>query len=224
MNCTDAIRDRLIEEHQYLCKRGARKFLRQGVERSDLEQVAAIGLIKAADRFDRAQGTPFAAYAWVLVLGELMHYVRDSERVLRAPRKLRDLERRWLAGERELWTILGREPSDGEIARHLGLSAGEHREVRRYRSFGEVLSMEALRPCEQRSLSYTIDADFERVAIELGFSILSPVEREVLREIYERDTPIGEIAVRLGYSRRHITRLHKSALKKLEPLARPVSA
>ncbi len=39
--------DGLIVGYQYLCRRGAKKFLRTGLERSDLEQVAAIGLIKA---------------------------------------------------------------------------------------------------------------------------------------------------------------------------------
>jgi RNA polymerase sigma-B factor len=224
MNSKGSARERLIEEHTYLCKRGARKFLRAGIERSDLEQVAAIGLIKAADRFDPAQGTPFAGYAWTLVLGELMHYVRDSERMLRAPRRLRELERRWLVAERELRVMLGREPADGEIARYLGMSDEERKELCRYRNCGDVLSMEALRPQEQRALSYTIDAEFERVALELGFSRLNRVERTILRLIYELDIPVVEIAARLGYSRRHVTRLHKGALEKLAPFARLASA
>jgi RNA polymerase sigma-B factor len=224
MSFANGVREQMIADHHYLCRRAARKFLRNGVERNDLEQVAAIGLIKAVDRFDPAQGTPFTAYAWTLVLGELMHYVRDCERVLRAPRRLRELERRWLAGERELWTILGKEPSDGEIAQYVGLSVAEQSEVRRYRRCGEVLSVDALRPYEQRALSYTIDTEFERVALESGFKRLSPIERAILKEIYERDTPIVEIASRLGYSRRHVTRLHKAALQKLASFARLASA
>ena len=90
--------------------------MRRGLDRADLEQVAAIGLIKAVDRYDPAQAAPFEAYAWLLVLGELMHYVRDSERFVRAPRGLRDLERRWSAAERELWPRLGREPTESDVA------------------------------------------------------------------------------------------------------------
>ena len=217
-------RDRTIRQYRYLCTRGARKFMRDGIDRRDLEQVAAIGLIKATDRFDPNVGTPFEAYAWMLVLGELMHYVRDSERVVRAPRRVRELERRCSAAERELLARLGREPKPHELASHLGVGEGEFREIMRYREEGVPLSVEALRPYEQLSLSYTIDNDLDRVLIESGLEHLSAVEREILREIYENETPVGEIAERLGYSRRHITRLHRGALQKLRPHARPISA
>ena len=80
-------RERLVAQYWYLCRRAARRFMRRGLDRADLEQTGAIGLIKAVDRFDPEQRAPFEAYAWLLVVGELMHYVRDSERVLRAPRE-----------------------------------------------------------------------------------------------------------------------------------------
>jgi RNA polymerase sigma-B factor len=208
-------RDSVIEGHHYLCMRAARKFVRDGIERADLEQIAAIGLIKAADRYEPEQGTPFEAYAWVLILGELMHYVRDAERMLRAPRRVREMDRRWSRAERELWALLGREPRGSEIVRLLGASAQDEAEVFRYREARSTVSMDALRPCEQQVLSYTIDRQLDRVMIESGLHHLSPVEREILVEIYERDTPIIEIATRLGYSRRHIARLHREALKKL---------
>ena len=136
-------RDAAIEEHRYLCRRAARRFVRPSLDRADLEQVAAIGLIKAVDRYDRAQATPFEAYAWLLILGELMHYVRDGERILRAPRRIRDLERRWVAAERELWSILGREPREADVARYVNATPAERRDVRDYRVSGRVVSFEA---------------------------------------------------------------------------------
>jgi RNA polymerase sigma-B factor len=224
MIALDSDREQTIHRYRYLCTRAARKFMRDGVDRRDLEQVAAIGLIKATDRFDPNLGTPFEAYAWMFVLGELMHYVRDSERVVRAPRRVRELERRCSCAERELWAKLGREPKAHELAAHLGVPDDEFREMQRYRDEGFLLSVDALRPFEQLSLSYTIDKHLDRVVIESGLEQLSTVEREILREIYENDTPVGEIAQRLGYSRRHITRLHRGALQKLKPHARPISA
>jgi RNA polymerase sigma-B factor len=224
VSAVKASREAIIEGHHYLCARAARKFFRDGVERADLEQIAAIGLIKAADRYDEAQGTPFEAYAWVLILGELMHYVRDTERILRAPRKIRDLERRWSVAERELWSVLAREPRASEVANFLGLTAEEEREVQRYRQARAVLSMDALHPHEHQMPSYTIDRQLDRLMLESSMSGLSSVEREILIEIYQRDTPVQEIAQRLGYSRRHIARMHKEALKKLSPSTSPISA
>lgn len=212
-------RESLIADYRYLCARAARKFLRSSSDRNDLEQVAAIGLIKAADRYDVAQGAPFEAYAWVLILGELMHYVRDSERPMRVPRRLRELERRWSLAERDLWMELNREPSENEVAHRLNLSKRARDEFSRYRQCGSVLSMDGLRPNEQRALSYTIDEQLDRLGLESELAQLTQNERDVLVEIYERDTPVVEIAERLGYSRRHVTRLHRSALAKLAPLA-----
>lgn len=208
-------RERTIHEHRHLCTRGARKFLRDGIDRRDLEQVAAIGLIKAADRFDPNLGTPFEAYAWTFVLGELMHYVRDVERTIRVPRRLREFERRCARAERELALHLGRQPEVADVARYLGVPEEAVREVACFREASAPLSVEALRPFEHLALSYTIDRHLDRVTIENGLDALSCVEREILHAIYEHDTPINEIAKALGYSRRHITRLHHAALEKL---------
>lgn len=215
-------RDAVIEEHGYLCSRAAKKFIRDGIDRRDLEQVAAIGLIKAVDRFDAAQGTPFEAYAWVLILGELMHHVRDHERFVRAPRRIRELERKWLSAERELLVLLGREPSETEIADFIGCNAEERGEVQRYRSSSSVVSVDALRPFEHRHLAYTMEHQVERIAIDEIIDRLPPVEREIVREIYQKGTPLIALAEQLGYSRRHVTRLHRSALKKLSPFTRPL--
>ena len=117
---------------------------------ADLEQVGAIGLIKAVDRYDAAQTAPFEAYAWLLVLGELMHHVRDGERILRAPRRVRDLERRWVDAERKLWVLLGREPREEDVASYVNATPAQRREVRDYRASGRVVSFELVSLAEQR--------------------------------------------------------------------------
>lgn len=214
-------REDLIEDHHYLCIRAARKFIRSGVDFGDLVQIGAVGLIKAADRFDAGAGTPFGGYAWVLILGELMHYVRDSERMLRAPRRLRELSSRWHQAELELLELLGREATEDETAKYLGATPEEQTEVQRYRRTDLTVSVDALKPHEQRALSYTIDSQLDRVVIDEALSSLSAIEREILVEIYERDTPVKSLAERLGYSRRHISRLHRGALKKISRHACP---
>jgi RNA polymerase sigma-B factor len=208
-------REQAISDHWYLCRRAARRFLRPGLERCDLEQVAAIGLIKAADRYDRSQTTPFEAYAWVLVLGELMHYVRDGERLLRAPRRIRDLERRWTAAERELRTTLGREPLGHDVAGWLNATPAQEREIYEYRASGHVLSYEALTPSDQLPSAVGFDQLLDRMTVDRALQQLPPVEREIVKGIHLDGITVGELAKRLGYSRRHLTRLHKSAMTRL---------
>jgi len=50
------------------------------MERGDLEQVAAVALIKACDRYDGSLPTPFEAYAWISIVGELMNHLRARKR------------------------------------------------------------------------------------------------------------------------------------------------
>ncbi|HEY2475040.1 MAG TPA: sigma-70 family RNA polymerase sigma factor [Candidatus Cybelea sp.] len=209
-------RERLVAEYWYLCRRGAHRFMRRGLDRADLEQIAAIGLIKAADRYDCAQAAPFEAYAWLLVLGELMHYVRDSERFVRAPRSTRDLERRWSVAERELWPRLGREPTENDIAAAIGATPEEIREVRAYRASSHVISFEALAGAERRPARSDIDEVVDRLTVERILAALSPLQRQIVRAIHLDGVTVVELARRLGYSRRHLTRLHRIALQRLK--------
>lgn len=217
-------RDDAVSRYHYLCVRAARRFLRPGLDRADLEQVAAIGLIKAADRFNPESRTPFEAYAWLLMIGELMHYVRDCERVLRAPRRVQVLERRWLAAERELWARCGREPSYGEIVAIVGASAVDCRELRQYRAACHVIPFDALKPYDQHALAYTMEDELDRISMDSVFARFSPLEQTILREIYELDTSMSDLAAKLGYSRRHVARLHRQTLRKLAMMVRPAES
>lgn len=214
-------RDDVVSRYRYLCVRAARKFVRPGLDRADLEQVAAIGLIKATDRFDPESPTPFEAYAWLLMIGELMHYVRDSERMLRAPRRLRELERRWLEAEGEVWSSCGHEPSHREVVALIGATPAECRELGQYRAATRVIPFEALKPLDQQALAYTIEAELDRIGMESIVAGFSALERTILKEIYELDTPMAVLAERLGYSRRHVARLHRQTLRKLAAMVRP---
>src|ERR1700688_1909152 len=126
-------REGLFATYCYLCRRGARKFLRRGLERADLEQVAAIGLIKARDRYNDRLGIPFEAYAWRMILGELGHHVRAHEHLVRPPRKLQALERRYWAEWERLYSTLEREPTDAELADAIGTTSQIVAEIRWFR-------------------------------------------------------------------------------------------
>ena len=70
----------------------ARRFVSAGEGLEDLRQVAYIGLLKAARRFDPARRVPFAAFAVPTIVGELRHHVRDGAWPVRVPRGVRRRE------------------------------------------------------------------------------------------------------------------------------------
>jgi RNA polymerase sigma-B factor len=211
-------RDRTIEEHAYLCSRAAQKFLRPGLDRADLRQIAAIGLIKAYDRYDAALDTPFEAFAWLFIVGELMHFVRDHERIVRPPRRLRSLERRVQDAADTLAFELGREPTYAEIAQRLGVRLSEVEEIGRYREQAISQPLDDLKPHQLRPYSYTIGEPETRLLLQAALEQLTTVERTIIVALYTRGYTQHEVAHRLGYSRRHVSRLHRTALKKLLPM------
>ena len=135
---SQANRDAVIAAHMYLCKRGARKFRRSDSEPADLEQVAAIGLVKATKAYLPERTTPFEAYAWIVIVGELMHYVRDCERAIRIPRWLRQIERRYVAVWEDLAARQHAEPTTSQLARALNVSPAAVEQLQALRRSSEA--------------------------------------------------------------------------------------
>jgi RNA polymerase sigma-B factor len=210
-------RDGIVAHYGYLKRRAAKKFFRPGLDRADLEQIAAIGLLKACDRYDEEQQTPFEAFAWLFVVGELMHYVRDHERLIRPPRRLRSLERRLAEAADALAFRLGRTPSAQELAAHLGVEPEEIQDLQIYRERALPHSLEALDAHKSIRCSYTIEDREDRILLDAALSHLTQTERTIVLAIYAAGYSQIEIARHLGYSRRHISRLHRNALEKMRP-------
>lgn len=109
-------RDELIERHLPLARYIAHKHGRRREDRDDLEQVAAIALIKAIDRFDPGRGVAFTSYAMPTIVGELKRHYRDHGWSVRVPRGLKDLAVRVELAVEELTIQLGCTPTIAEIA------------------------------------------------------------------------------------------------------------
>lgn len=205
--------DGLVAAYHHLCRRGAKKFWRTGLERCDLEQVAAIGLIKAARRYDRLLGTPFEAYAWLFVVGELMHYVRDHERAIRLPRRLVGLERRYTRVHETLLVRLGREPSDAELSAELGVLVPALLEFRAARqSFALAPIDEALSDAVPATDALALE---DRIMVGAAFAALSRMERRVIAGVYLLGLTQLELSRRLGVSAKRVSRIHHGALGRM---------
>jgi DNA-directed RNA polymerase specialized sigma subunit len=89
----------LVVEHlPFAAKVAANYARRTGHPKEDLEQLAAIGLIKASRRYDinRPGRSPnhFIAYARPYVNGEITHYLRDKGFLISVPGRWRELHAR----------------------------------------------------------------------------------------------------------------------------------
>lgn len=91
--------------------------------REDLEDVAILGLLQALDSYDPVRGTPFVSYSYGRIRGALVDYLRSIDAL---PRERR---RRLAEAQRAMETLrqaLGAEPSDEDVADHLGVSIAEY--------------------------------------------------------------------------------------------------
>lgn len=202
--------NRLVTSFSYLCGRAARKFLRSGLERCDLEQVAAIGLIKASRRYDAGTRTPFEAYAWLVIVGELMHYVRDYEFGIRIPRALLELEREIAVAQDALAIRLEREPTTAEIADALGVSAIAVARARRIRSLARPVAVDetsTLAPAPGDGLGAE-----DRFALAQAFRKLGTLERRVVGGMYLLGLTQAQLASALEISPKRVSRVHLRAL------------
>jgi len=209
-------RDHAVRSYHYLCTRAARRFLRPGLERADLLQIAAIGLIKAYDRYDRTLKTPFEAFAWLFIIGELMHYVRDHERLVRPPRRIRELERRCGAIYDRVVASLGREPTAAEMAASLGVDTRTVADIQLFRERAVAESLDGT--ARDIAGHDAIEGRSDYLVLQSALSALSNAERVVVLALYGSGYSQSEVANRTGYSRRHISRIHRGALKKMRPL------
>ena len=112
--------DDLVRRNQNLLHHILKRFAYANEPYEDLLQVANLGLIKAAQRYDAARGVRFSTYATAIVDGELRHHLRDSL-LLRQPRWVKKIYGEIQAASSELMRKLGRPPEVGEIAEALNI-------------------------------------------------------------------------------------------------------
>ncbi len=110
-----AAADALALEHMDLAEKIAGNFARRTVHpREDLLQLAMIGLIKAARRYDTSRG-PFRPYGRTYANGEITHFLRDNGFLLKVPPTWREIHAR---GQRLLTSGVGVE----EMLNRIGMS------------------------------------------------------------------------------------------------------
>ena len=216
-----AAREELIERHLPLVRSLARRYAGRGEALEDIEQVGAIGLIKAIDRFELDREVSLATYATPNVVGEIKRHFRDKGWAIRVPRALQELNASMSGAIERLTGRLGRSPSIGEIAEELKTTPEEVLEAMEVGSAYSTVSLstgpggdEDLDPLETIGDE---DEEFERseqrAALEPAFDRLPPREREILRMRFEEGLPQTQIAQRVGLSQMHVSRLIRKSLQ-----------
>src|SRR5439155_17892074 len=105
-----------VERTLPLARTLASRYANKGETLDDLEQVAALGLVKAIDRFDLAGEVRFTTFAVPMIAGEIKRHFRDRGWMLRVPREVQELTSRISVTRERLTRETGRSPSVEELA------------------------------------------------------------------------------------------------------------
>ncbi len=219
------LRDALFEEFLPLAKAVARRFAGRGAETEDLEQVAAMALLKALERFEPERGNRFTTYAVPTITGDVRNYLRDKASGLRLPREARQKlykmqqERDRFSQERL------REPSAIELAEAMRITPDELLMLLSMRSQSEMSSLEAPVGEDEGTLGDLLgekDESFDRMEenewMQWVLSKVNDAEKKLLLLRYKDRLGQRETARRLGVSQMQVSRMERRVLARLRAM------
>lgn len=187
------------------------------VQREELASAGAVALVLASRSFDPSLGVPFSRYATTRVRGAIVDELRSMDW---ASRGARQRVRRLTDMSDQLTGVLGRVPTHEELAEALGVELAEVRAVR-LDAQRHVVSIDA-----EDSPGVTVaDADpgpeqrllaTERLRyLDAAVAELPERLRQVVVELFHRDTPVAELAAQLGVTQSRISQLRSQAMEML---------
>jgi RNA polymerase sigma-B factor len=200
----------------------ARRYRGRGETLADLEQVGAIGLLNALDRFDPSRGVDFLGYAIPTITGEMRRHFRDRTWSIRVPRRLKDLQGPIREAVATLSSSLERAPRPTEIAAHLGLSVDEIIEALNAQQAYACASLDVLVGDTDTALGDLLGQVDKSLAtaeyrdtLRKALDDLSERERSILILRFFGDLTQTQIATQVGVSQMHVSRLLTQTLATL---------
>jgi RNA polymerase sigma-B factor len=220
----DAACEVLVSRYQPLVRSCVLRYRNSTEPHEELMQVGYVGLLKAINNFDPRLGASLAGYAQPCVSGEIKRHFRDKRWQVHVKRSVQELRLELRNTGARLTAELGRLPSDGELASHVGVSEDDVREARQADLAFRAASLDS--PISSQdgggSLAELLgeeDAQLERVldmeAVWAHWSELPEREQNLLLMRFYGNMTQAEIGRRLGISQMHVSRLLADALSYL---------
>ncbi len=233
-NPSVGLRNKLVRLNAGLVRKIAHRVSHQCAEPyEDLEQIGYLGLIRAIERFNPAQGCAFSSFAVPYIRGEMLHFLRDRGSSIKVPRRWQDLQKEGQKVRVALVKKLGYQPTDDQIAEELGVSVYEWREIRMAVKNRLPLSLDAT-VCQQVDSSITLgetlpDAHYQmlqrleedRQQLQRALNQLEDKTRAAIEFVFFNEMSRKEVAERIGVSPMTVTRRIQRGLDQMMTFLQP---
>ena len=224
---TQELREQLIIEYAPLVKLVAGRlsmYLGHNVEYDDLVSYGIFGLIDAIDKFDLAKNVKFETYASLRIRGAILDQIRKMDWI---PRTVRQRQRKMDEAIKQIEMRTGKNATDEELARELGLTEDE---LCNWQSQMKVTNVVSLNEFEENGPEPVIDtsnkshfAQPEDVVEEAelketlvaALDLLTEKERKVIELYYYEEMTLKEISKILEVSESRVSQLHTKGLLKM---------
>lgn len=217
-SCSDATERHRIQSEVALAtlpvaKSIASRYRGRGVDIGDLEQIAALGLVKAARRWKPGLSEDFLQYAVPTISGEIKRYFRDCWWTVRPPRRLQEARAAVGQAEQDLRQRTGREPDDRQLAAELGIDLRTVRQAKAVRQCSRPSSLED--PAADNGVidqalageDRELQRAENRIAVQTLLRTLTDRDRDVIDMRYFRGWSQARIGEHIGVSQMQVSRI-----------------
>lgn len=195
------------------------------VDRRELWNAGALGLVDAARRFDPSLGIPFPRYAAVRIRGAVIDATRRRDWTTRSVRRrMRELRQT----AEDLRATHGREPDEDELAAGMGISRQSLADLRADARAASLLQLDQPVGTADGDLTlgdFVVESTTDHLpdeqleqreligTLRLAVRHLPDVQREVIERYYTGGEYLHAIADRLGVTEARVSQIRTEALQ-----------
>ncbi|MGR8929471.1 MAG: RNA polymerase sigma factor FliA [Gammaproteobacteria bacterium] len=216
--------EEMVNRHAPLVKRIAYHLmgrLPDTVQIEDLIQSGMLGLLEAIKHYDSGQGASFETYAGIRIRGAMLDELR---RVDWTPRSVHKKARQVADAIRDVENEVGRDATDSEVAKRMGVSLEDYRQILQDTVSCKTFSVEELTQGEDSVIDQIhadsqpedqlIQQDFQK-ALADAIAGLPEREKLVVSLYYVEELNLREIGEVLEVSESRVSQICSQAMLRL---------